>query len=243
MYFWGFSDIMERTSTIQKAGGNMLLYHGSKSGIKGKINPFEGRKACDFGHGFYMGDKPEQPKGLIANRKNGIYYEIEYDISDLKVKEFGDSFAQQLDWALFIAFNRKPELFKYYTALEKKYRAYNENYDVITGLIADDSMTPTLNRFFAGDSTDKEMIACLKHVKLGRQYVLKTEKACDNRIKILEQRVLTKQEIKLEKAQNEQRINEMDSILNMYKRKFRRDETAKYIDEIMKEWNDGTDEL
>ena len=43
----------------------MLLCHGSKSGIHGDIKP-QSRSACDFGDGFYMGDKPEQPKGLIA---------------------------------------------------------------------------------------------------------------------------------------------------------------------------------
>ncbi len=43
----------------------MILYHGSKSGIKGDIAP-NSRDACDFGQGFYMGDLPDQPKGLIA---------------------------------------------------------------------------------------------------------------------------------------------------------------------------------
>ena len=44
----------------------MRLYHGSKSGIKGEIRPDAGRGMCDFGAGFYMGDRPEQPMGLIA---------------------------------------------------------------------------------------------------------------------------------------------------------------------------------
>lgn len=37
----------------------MILYHGSKSGIKGDIAP-KSRDACDFGQGFYMGDLPDQ---------------------------------------------------------------------------------------------------------------------------------------------------------------------------------------
>jgi len=45
------------------------LYHGSKNGIKGDIKP-ESRERCDFGCGFYLGDKPDQPKGLIAQRSN-----------------------------------------------------------------------------------------------------------------------------------------------------------------------------
>ena len=41
----------------------MKLYHGSKSGIKGDIQCNLSRDKCDFGPGFYMGDKPEQPMG------------------------------------------------------------------------------------------------------------------------------------------------------------------------------------
>lgn len=37
----------------------MILYHGSKSGIKGDIAP-NSRDACDFGQGFYMGDLLDQ---------------------------------------------------------------------------------------------------------------------------------------------------------------------------------------
>ena len=35
----------------------ITLYHGSKSGICGKIAP-KSRKHCDFGTGFYMGTEP-----------------------------------------------------------------------------------------------------------------------------------------------------------------------------------------
>ena len=73
----------------------MLLYHGSKSGIHGDIKP-QSRSACDFGAGFYMGDKPEQPKGLIASYPDHIFYEIDYDITDLKIKSFGDGYIDRL---------------------------------------------------------------------------------------------------------------------------------------------------
>ena len=42
------------------------LFHGSKSGIKGKISPIS-RSLCDFGQGFYMGTEKEQPMTLICN--------------------------------------------------------------------------------------------------------------------------------------------------------------------------------
>ncbi|MBO5302844.1 MAG: DUF3990 domain-containing protein [Lachnospiraceae bacterium] len=216
----------------------MKLYHGSKSGIAGKINPYKSRTTCDFGKGFYLGDMPDQPKGLIASREYGKYYEIEYDISSLKILEFKEIYQEQLDWALFIAYNRNPALFEDYNILKQKYAAYNTSYDVIIGLIADDSMMNTLNRFFAGESTDKVMIDCLKHVKLGNQYVLKTEEACkSDRVKIITERELEPYEKKAAQADSAQRLRQMDSIINMYSKKYRRDTKAKYIDEIMEEWN------
>ena len=118
----------------------MLLYHGSKSGIQGDIKPdyFRNRNTCDFGKGFYLGDLPDQPKGLIVGRPQGRFYEIEYDNSNLKVKDFSavDDYTTKID--------------------------------------------------------------CLRHVKLGKQYVLKSEEACKKeRMQILVDRVLSEKEIKL----------------------------------------------
>lgn len=218
----------------------MLLYHGSKSGIIGEITPYYklNRETCDFGKGFYLGDMPEQPKGLIVNRKNGRYYEIEYNMEGLKIKKFEDDYDDQMDWALFIAYNRMPQLFEKYPSLKARYDVYSNWYDIFIGLIADDSMVNTLNKFFTGSSTDKVLIDCLKHVKLGKQYVLKTDRACDKeRIQILVDRQLTSNEKKMAYAESAQRNNQMDSIIKMYETKYRRDMSAKYIDEIMEEWN------
>ena len=217
--------------------GIKRLYHGSKSGINFPIQP-KSRERCDFGCGFYLGDKPDQPKGLIAQRNSNKFYEIDYDFVGLNIKEFGESYVDKIDWALYIAYNREPELFTEYDFLKEKYKGYNENYDVVIGYIADDSMMTTLTDFFKGITSDKEMIDCLGHVKLGKQYVLKTDKACeDNRIKIVESRPLTHDEVKLANAENQNRRNQMDSVITMYKMKYRRDLSVKYIDEIMKEWN------
>ncbi len=52
----------------ERAGMNMkdvILYHGSRGGIDGEIQPIS-RVRCDFGKGFYMGESEEQAKGLIA---------------------------------------------------------------------------------------------------------------------------------------------------------------------------------
>lgn len=41
----------------------MILYHGSKSGINGNIQPLS-QAECDFGRGFYMVDKEQSPLWL-----------------------------------------------------------------------------------------------------------------------------------------------------------------------------------
>lgn len=223
---------------IKRGNYKMILYHGSKSGIKGDIVPNKSRETCDFGYGFYMEELPDQPKGLIATRENGRYYEIDYDMSNLTIKNFSDTYIDQVDWALFICHNRRPELFENYTTLKNRYDVYNKVYDVIIGLIADDSMMNTLNKFFAGQSSDKVLIDCLKYVKLGKQYVLKTKKACDkNRIKFLVDRPLNHKEKKLACAEIAKRSKYMDSVIDMFERKYRRDAEAKFLDEIMEAWN------
>lgn len=98
----------------------MLLYHGSKSGIQGDIKP-KSRVSCDFGCGFYMGDKPDQPKGLIASYEKNKFYEIEYNTEGLKIKTFEDNYIDQIDWAIFIAYNRKPEKLTEYNQLCARY--------------------------------------------------------------------------------------------------------------------------
>jgi len=215
----------------------MILYHGSKSGIKGDVKPIS-RDACDFGCGFYMGDKEEQPKGLIAAYPNNMFYEIEYNSEGLIKKQFENDYISQIDWALFIAYNREPDKMRHYHKICEKYKAYNESYDIITGVIADDKMTQVMNMFFAGIMCDKAFIEALQHIKLGNQYVLKTEEACEKaRIKILSEHTLTKEELKLINAQNTNRKNQLSNLINQIQRRYRRAQNVKFFDEILEEWN------
>ena len=58
-----------------------------------------------------------------------IFYVIDYDITDLKIKSFGDGYIDQIDWALFIAYNRQPEKLAVFKPLCMRYDAYNKQYD------------------------------------------------------------------------------------------------------------------
>ena len=215
----------------------MLLYHGSKSGIQGNIRPIS-RNACDFGSGFYMGDKPDQPKGLIAAYPHNKFYEIEYDVDGLIEKNFGDDYTSQIDWAMFVSYNREPERIAQYEKLCAKYMEYNESNDMIVGLIADDKMTQVMNLFFGGIMCDKAFLDALRYVKLGKQYVLKTDKACEKgRFHIQSEHKLTDAEIKLIRAQNTNRVNQLNHLIDQIQTKYRRAQDVKFFDEILEEWN------
>ena len=220
-----------------KVGEMMLLYHGSKSGIKGDIKPYS-RDACDFGRGFYMGDKPDQPKGLIAAFPSNRFYEIEYNADGLTKKELASDYMNQIDWALYIAYNRGHEALLKYEKLKLRYEKYNKENDMIVGLIADDKMTQVMNLFFSGIMSDKAFIEALQYVKLGKQYVLKTEKACEKgRFHILSEHKLTEEELKLIQAQNTSRKNQLSNLINQIQTKYRRAQDVKFFDEILEEWN------
>ena len=215
----------------------MLLYHGSKSGIQGDIKP-ESRMSCDFGCGFYMGDKPDQPKGLIASYENNKFYEIEYNSDGLKIKTFEDNYVDQIDWALFIAYNRQPEKLAEYDQLCKRYKAYNESYDMTVGVIADDTMTQVMQLFFNGQMCDKAFIEAMRYVKLGRQYVLKTYEACSKwRFNVIKEYKLTDADKKLIISQNINRTNQLSTMINQIQTKYRRAQDVKFFDEIIEEWN------
>lgn len=214
----------------------MILYHGSKNGISGKIKPIS-KSECEFGRGFYMSDIEDQPKSLVSEFKDNMFYELDCDFSGLKVLEFTDDYESQLDWSLFIAYNRNQFDPDIYTKLAKKYDAYNQNYDVIAGLIADDKMTEALQRFFDGTFSDKALIAAMSRVKLGRQFVAKTEIACSNEhIKIVSSRKLSDNELLTAKSFNEQRRRQNTTVLNEITTRFRRSTDVKFFDEILEEY-------
>lgn len=214
----------------------MKLYHGSKSGIEGDILPIS-RTACDFGKGFYMGDLPEQPKGLIATYEKNMFYELECNLDGLRIKKFGNSYEEQIDWALFIAYNRQ-SLDEKYAFLHERYAVYNREYDMIVGLIADDKMTQALQRFFNGELCDKALLEALQKVKLGKQYVAKTKEACDKaHITIVDDHPLTSDEKKSVLVSSRNRNDTLENMFEQLKVRYRRAVDVKYFDEIIEEWN------
>jgi transcriptional regulator with XRE-family HTH domain len=166
--------IWDEVKSIEIEEGRTILYHGSKSGIKGRIAPIS-REKCDFGAGFYMGTEPAQPLTLICDFEKAKFYIVSILLKDLLTLEV----PADLDWSMIVAYNRgKMERIKG-TDMYEKYRHLCENKDVIIGSIANDRMFYVLDNFFLGNITDLALIKSLSALQLGRQYVAVTQKGCD----------------------------------------------------------------
>ena len=165
--------IESATLDIKKRPGRLILYHGSKSGIKGAIAP-KSREWCDFGKGFYMGTDPYQPLTLISDFEQSRFYIISLDLTNLRVLTVNPD----IEWAMLVAFNRGKMEAARGTRLYNHYAEMAKDYDVIVGSIANDRMFYVLDNFFLGNITDKALVMSLSALQLGKQYVATTEKAC-----------------------------------------------------------------
>lgn len=167
--------IDKAVSGVQVQSGTMLLYHGSKSGIKGPIAPIS-RDRCDFGKGFYMGTDPYQPLTLISDFEQSKFYVISLDLADLRVLQV----SPDLEWAMLVACHRGKMDEARGTELYERYADMRKGYDVIVGSIANDRMFYVLDNFFLGNITDKALVMSLSALQLGQQYVAVTGKACEH---------------------------------------------------------------
>lgn len=152
----------------------VLLYHGSKSGIEGKIRPIS-RKQCDFGEGFYMGTEPSQVLTLICDYEKSKFYIVSVCMDILSKLDV----PADLDWAMIVAYHRgRMEKIKG-TPFYNKYQDMAKNKDLVIGIIANDRMFYVIDNFFVGGITDAALINSLSALQLGKQYVAVTQKGCD----------------------------------------------------------------
>ena len=166
--------IKQATDNISLEKNRILLYHGSKSGIVGGIEP-KSRKQCDFGKGFYMGTDPNQPLTLICDYEESKFYIVSICADALKSLEVNTD----IDWAMLVAYNRgKMEKIKD-TDIYNKYRDMMTDKDLIIGSIANDRMFYVIDNFFVGNVTDVALVNSLSALQLGRQYVTVSQKGCD----------------------------------------------------------------
>lgn len=165
------------------------LYHASRSGIIGAIQPIS-RSRCDFGKGFYMGTDPLQPLTLVCNEDKPLFYTMVMNLEGLRCLDV----EMGIDWAMLIAYFRGYMDNVKGTAIYERYAHMAQGYDVIIGYIANDRMYQVLTDFFEERITDTALLGSLSALKLGKQYVAITQKACDQ-IMIKKEKMLSQLEL------------------------------------------------
>ena len=203
-----------------------VLYHASRFGISGNIQPISCSR-CDFGKGFYMGTDPIQPLTLVCNENNPVFYTLDFNTENLSVLDV----EMGIDWAMLIAYYRGYMDDKTGSVVYEKYAHMADGCDVIVGYIANDRMYQVLTDFFERRITDTALIGSLSALKLGRQYVAITQKACDQ-IRIIKERPLQKLDLMILKDRSKIRRREGIELADRIVTEHRRD--GRYFDEIVR---------
>lgn len=166
--------IKKASDDVKLDEGRVLLYHGSKSGIIGTIEP-KSRSKCDFGKGFYMGTEPGQALTLICDYDKSKFYIVSVAVNEVEILDI----PANLEWAMVVAYYRGRMKKIEGTSLYNKYRDIAKGKDIIVGSIADDRMFYVIDNFFMGNTTDAALVHSLSALEFGKQYVAITQKACD----------------------------------------------------------------
>ncbi|MCI5830579.1 MAG: DUF3990 domain-containing protein [Treponema sp.] len=148
----------------------MLLYHGSNTQV---LNPqiLESDRRLDFGRGFYLTSSFEQAlrwaELTVKRRETGksvvsVFELDEAKLTNLKVLRFNQA---QKEWLEYVTLNRKNQ---YIPA---------DDYDIVTGPVANDRTMPVISLYFSGVYDIEETIKRLMPQKLHDQYTFKTDRA------------------------------------------------------------------
>ena len=103
--------------------------------------------------------------------------------------------------------------------------------DMMIGSIANDRMFVVLDRFFNGEITDMALIHSLSALKLGKQYVALTEKAC-RKIEIMDVKEFVERDRVKIKQESEANRSKGVAMAEEICRQYRRD--GRFFDEILK---------
>ncbi len=223
--------IEDESKAIKLDSNRILLYHGSKSGIEGIIEP-KSRKQCDFGKGFYMGTDPGQALTLICDYEKSKFYIVSVSTDNLAQIEV----PANIDWAMLVAYHRGKMEKINGTPFYNKYRDMTQDKDLIIGNIANDRMFFVIDNFFVGNVTDMALINSLSALQLGKQYVVISQKGCDA-VRIEAEVELSYLERQFIKEIAEENRAKGISLANDICKNYRRE--GMYFDEILDEAKSG----
>lgn len=208
-------------------GNEVLLFHGAKTVIDGKLSLGYNKKINDFGNGFYCGESLEQSVMFVATYPNSSLYMLKFDPTGLKKKEY----KVNREWMLTIAYHRQ-SLDKYTNnKLIREIVGATEGVDYIVAPIADNRMFEIIDSFIDGEITDVQCQHCLSATNLGMQYVFISEKALSS-ITMLERCYLCKEEKDTYLNARQESFNMNQDKVKLARKQYRNQ--GDYIEDILK---------
>lgn len=207
---------------------NNVYFHGARKEIDGKVDLLHSRDDVDMGPGFYLGESYEQASAYIfGNKKSSVYLFSLTDLKELTIKEFDIS----QEWMLAVCYYRgRLEEYQNHPIIKSIIKSI-EDADIVIAPIADNNMYEIMNQFARGDITDKQatMALCASH--LGKQHVIKSNKACQRLLMIDRLYLCTKERDDIEEVRRENAFNSTNEAQKIIQ-KHRRD--GLYIEELLK---------
>lgn len=211
--------------TLGKKQGFKCLYHGSRKGINGEIDIKHSKDNNDLGKGFYLGETLEQSSMFVSNDDKSHVYSYGLYLHDLNVYEY----KIDTDWVIAVSYNRG--LLQEYDSSSKlqKILAKSLNADAIIAPIADNRMLEIIDNFASGIISAQACAYALSALDLGKQYVLKTQKAINKLGFIKEYYECSEERKEYQRIRNEKQISRQNAI----KHYISQNKQGTYIEEIL----------
>lgn len=147
----------------------MILYHGSLEVVE-QPRIREANRPLDFGTGFYTTTSLQQARRWVKlrmeqNNANIGYINI-YEYTPMKGLRTRRFRSANEAWVDFVHANRTIQY-------------YNHNYDIVTGLVANDNVYLSFNLYESGIITKRELTRRLKTYKLVDQLLFHTKQSLE----------------------------------------------------------------
>ena len=186
----------------------VLLFHGSKTGIAGEIDLSHNKRINDFGKGFYCGESLEQSAVFVSTYPESSLYMLKFNGTGLQKR----TFYVDRDWMMTVAF----------------FRGKLKGYDAP---IADNQMFEIIDSFIDGEITDVQCQHCLSATNLGNQYVFVSNRAID-KITLLEKCFLAEAEKEYYLASRQDSYKMNQDKVKLARKQYRNQ--GEYIEDILK---------
>lgn len=205
---------------------HIILFHGAKTQIEGKLDINKSRKNNDFGQGFYCGESLEQSAMFVSNYPESSLYIVDFCKEGLKAKTFGVN----REWMLMIAYFRgRLKEYAHSTVISELVESI-KGIDYIIAPIADNRIFEIIDSFIEGEITDVQCQHCLSATNLGKQYVFITQKALD-KVEVLEHCYLPQEEKEYYLQSRKDAVDINRDKVKVARRQYRGQ--GKYIEEIL----------